>query len=369
MGDLVSQYLQERIDEGDFPSAVYLIGQDGEVVGSAALGKAVVEPEVIAADTSTIYDLASLTKPLVTGLLTALFIQRGLLSLDHRVSVHLGEFDTDGKRMITIGDLVSHTSHLPAWRPFYLLVPEPSEVIGYIGQDEIEYRAEAVVYGDPNFLVLAAVLERLSGLTLDRLAEQEVFRPLGLADTYFNPPQVLRQRIAASENGNGYEFQTCIDLGYDVSVKKGAFRSDVIWGEVHDGNAWFLNGVAGHAGLFSTVNDVYLIAQQFLPQTASLLDEETCKLFTSDLTPGSNESRSLAFQLASTTDSTASSWLSPQSFGHLGFTGTSLWLDPASQRIFILLTNRTHAHSLPLKNINSVRRKFHELAVEEMENK
>ncbi|HMS09360.1 MAG TPA: serine hydrolase, partial [Pyrinomonadaceae bacterium] len=134
-----------------------------------------------------------------------------------------------------------------------------------------------------------------------------------------------------------------------------------------DGNAYFMGGVAGHAGLFSTAEEVFKIALQFLPEHTKLLKPETCELFRTNFTPGLNEDRSFAFQLASTKDSTAGTRMSPQSFGHNGFTGTSLWIDPVADRIFVLLTNRTHAHPLPFVNINSVRRRFHDLAIEELE--
>ena len=123
-----------------------------------------------------------------------------------------------------------------------------------------------------------------------------------------------------------------------------------------------MGGVAGHAGLFSTAEEVFKIALQFLPNYTTLLKSETCELFCTNFTPKMNEARSIAFQLAETPGSTAGSKMSPQSFGHLGFTGTSLWIDPVKERIFILLTNRTHAHPLPFVNFNSVRRRFHDLA-------
>ena len=127
-----------------------------------------------------------------------------------------------------------------------------------------------------------------------------------------------------------------------------------------------MNGVSGHAGLFSTAEETFKIAQQFLANQTTLLKPETCELFRTNFTKGLNEARSIAFQFAETPESTASKALSKDSFGHLGFTGTSLWIEPESERIFILLTNRTHARELPFENINSVRRKFHELATEEL---
>jgi CubicO group peptidase (beta-lactamase class C family) len=193
---------------------------------------------------------------------------------------------------------------------------------------------------------------------------------LDLRRTGFSPRSENREFIAASENGNEYEKQTCISQGYDIEREFFPFtyfRDYQIWGEVHDGNAYFMGGVAGHAGLFSTAEEVFKIALQFLPQYTRLLRPETCELFRTNFTKGLNEDRSFAFQLASTEGSTAGTNMSPESFGHTGFTGTSLWIDPVKDRIFILLTNRTHNHPLPFVNINSVRRRFHDIAIEELE--
>src|SRR6185436_14806656 len=150
----------------------------------------------------------------------------------------------------------------------------------------------------------------------------------GLGNTSFNPPLQTRNRIAASEKGNAFERRMCIEKGYfdpNTPARGGTpdpFRDDVIWGEVHDGNAYFMGGVAGHAGLFSTAEDVFKIALQFLPNYTTLLKPETCELFRTNFTKGLNEDRSFGFQLASTKDSTAGTKMSPESFGHLGFTGT-----------------------------------------------
>jgi len=229
-----------------------------------------------------------------------------------------------------------------------------------------------VVYSDLGFVLLQKVVEKCLQTPINEVFEAEVAGALGLKDTRFNPSAEWRGRIAASEKGSSYERQMCNDLGYldaknpvaiPTSRDSDAFRTETIWGEVHDGNAYFMGGVAGHAGLFSTAEEVFKIAQQFLPNYTTLLKPETCELFRTNYTPGMNEHRSFAFQLASTPDSTAGTAMSPQSFGHNGFTGTSLWIDPVKERIFVLLTNRTHNHSLPFVNINSVRRRFHDLAV------
>ncbi|MEO6051047.1 MAG: serine hydrolase [Pyrinomonadaceae bacterium] len=364
----ISQFLQERIDAGDFPSAVYLVAEKGEIVLQDALGFAVVEPERIEARVDTIYDLASLTKVLVTGLLCAKLIEDEKFQLAGRVAVYLKEFDTEGKRSITIRDLLTHTSHLPAWRPFYLLVSDPAEVINEIGNTPLSYEQDAVTYSDLNFIALSRLIEQVTDTGFTAAAAEIVFDPLGLTHTFFHPPAGVKQRVAASEIGNEFEKQTCIEQGYlkpaATAGNTDMFRTDVIWAEVHDGNAYFMGGAAGHAGLFSTADEVFKLALQFLPNHTTLLKPATCELFHTIFTEGMNEHRSLAFQMASTPDSTAGPRMSPESFGHLGFTGTSLWIDPIRECVFILLTNRTHNHHMPFVNINSVRRRFHDLAID-----
>ncbi|MBV9217010.1 MAG: beta-lactamase family protein [Acidobacteria bacterium] len=363
----ISGFLLEPIAAGDFPSAVYLVAEEGEIVFHGAVGNAVVEPEIIPARTDTIYDVASMTKVLVTGLLMAMFVERGELRTVDAVSRYLSEFGHDDKRGISIAQLLSHTSGLPAWRPFYLLDPDPGNVLKEIGRLPTDENAAPVTYSDPNFITLGKIVEKMSGVSLREGFESMIAKPLRLLDTRFGPiGKNDLPRTAASETGNGFEKQTCIEQGYLDNKMDNAdvFRDEVIWGEVHDGNAYFMGEVGGHAGLFSTAKEIFKIALQFLPNYTQLLKPQTCELFRTNLTPGQNEHRSFAFQLGSSPESTGGSPLSPQSFGHLGFTGTSLWIDPIEDRVFILLTNRTHHRKLPFANINAVRRQFHQLAVE-----
>lgn len=368
MENQISEFLQSRIDAGDFPSAVYLVAEKGEIVLRDALGYAVVEPEKIKAENDTIYDLASLTKPLVTGLLCAKLIEKGKLKLEDKIIRFFILFNRENKSEITVENLLNHTSGFSAWKPFYLMTDAclRSMILALIAEDPLDNMPQIrVTYSDLNFIILRFLIEDLyGGRRLEEIAEKEVFEPLNLRNTFYNPPKELQKRIAASEIGNEHEKQMCVNLGYDVS--KYDWRNNQIWGEVHDGNAHFMNGVSGHAGLFSTAEGTFAIARQFLANSSQLLKPETCKLFCTNYTKGLNEARSIAFQLAETKDSTASGALSKNSFGHLGFTGTSLWIEPETERIYILLTNRTHARKLPFVNINSTRRKFHELAAQKL---
>ncbi len=375
-GEKISKFLQSRIDAKDFPSFVWAVGK-GEWQFSGEGGLAVVQPQEIKSNVGTIYDMASLTKPLITGLLCAKLIERKGLNLDFPAHYYLPEFDKEDKRSITIQQLLVHSSGFSAWKPFYLFAETRQDVLKLIADEPLEAEPDKQVkYSDFNFITLGFLLEKIYGASLDKIAQREIFEPLRLFHTSFNRTVILDiyqtnyrykdkeslSRIAASEFGNRYEKQMCIDSGYDVEKYK--WRDYQIWGEVHDGNCYFMNGVSGHAGLFSTAFETFKIAQQFSAEESVLLKPETCKLFRTNFTPNLNEARSIAFQLAETKDSTASLALSKDSFGHLGFTGTSLWIEPETERIFILLTNRTHARELPFVNINSTRRRFHELAVE-----
>jgi CubicO group peptidase (beta-lactamase class C family) len=365
----ITSFLKERIIAGDFPSAVYLVGEGGQAVLADALGDAVRAPVRSAATLETIYDLASLTKPFVTGLLCARLVEHGGLKLETLVADVLPEFDQPDKSAITVRQLLTHSSGLPAWRPLYMISGgDPGNVLRTIVAQPLEYRPGThVIYSDLGFITLGLLLERLEGASLAEIARRRIFEPLELKRTLFNPGEEMRESVAASETGNCHEREKCGDEPAASAFTN--WREHLIWGEVHDGNAHFLGGVAGHAGLFSTAREVLRIATQFVASHTRLLSPQTCRLFQVDMTPGLEEARSFAWQLAVTKDSTAGPKLPPSSFGHLGFTGTSCWIDAEHDRVFILLTNRTHARPLPFKIINDVRRRFHTLAVEALDSK
>jgi CubicO group peptidase (beta-lactamase class C family) len=367
----ISSLLEARIAGGDFPSVVYVVAERGRAVFAGALGNAVVEPSRIPATLDTVYDLASLTKPLITTLLCARRIETETITLNSVVAEFLPEFNRPDKQSITVGQLLTHTSGLPAWRPLYILAEGKLErTLAAIADVELEYTTGTrVVYSDLGFITLGLLLEKLTGKRLAELAQEEIFQPLDLKRTFFNPSIAMQTGIAACETGNAYERSTCAET---KAGEYQSWRQDIIWGQVHDGNAHFLGGVAGHAGLFSTAHETLALAEQFLDGSGEddadhrnrLLSNETLNLFRRNMTVGLEESRTIGWMRAETEGSSAGPDLPPDSFGHTGFTGTSCWIDPQHQRIFILLTNRTHARALPFANINSVRRQFHSLAVE-----
>ena len=207
----ISTFLQSRIDAGDFPSAVYVVAEHGRAVFSGALGDAVREPETQAASLQTIYDLASLTKPLVTGLLCARLVQLGELTLDSSIASYLLEFDRPDKNLITVRQLLTHTSGLPAWRPLYIIANgKQEEAIAAIANQSLAYEPGArVVYSDLGFIVLGFLLNRLTGSRFDHLAQRQIFSPLGLQSSFFNPSRTIRNEVAACEIGNQYERDMC----------------------------------------------------------------------------------------------------------------------------------------------------------------
>ena len=407
----VSLYLQSEIDRGTFPGAQYLIGQSGEMIASDALGWAVVEPESIAADIDTIYDIASLTKPLITTLLAVKLYERGLIELDALVGDYLADYanaaaGSTEKEQITLRQLLTHTSGLPPWRPLYLEAQSAADVPHTIARAPSALSrgsaARAVVYSDLNYILLGGVIERVAGRSLRDLTRAEVLEPLGLKRTMFNPPLDLKRETAATERGQAYEMAAIVSAVESGSVSRpkraaadpGAAdddlvsllsrfpalaseggvevaplnphplrRTEVIWGEVHDGNAYFLGGAAGHAGLFSTAREVFIIANQFLPGS-ELFDPDSLSLFRHNLTVGCASARSIGWILASTPDCSAGPALGPQAFGHTGFTGTSVWIDPLASRVFVLLTNRIHPEVGKIE-MKEPRQRFHSIAVED----
>src|SRR5690349_21578910 len=270
----ISNLLEEHIKAGDFPSAVYLVGEKDRIIFTDALGNSAVEPYRITNKLDTIYDLASLTKPLVTGLLCARRIELGELTLDSSVSHYLPEFDRTDKSMITVRELLTHSAGLPAWRPLYLLAEDGAErAAGAIASLDLEYKpGTRVVYSDLGFIALGILLARMTGQPLADMARHGIFEPLSLKQTFFNPETALQTGIAACETGNAYELNMCEQTGAGVYANS---RRRLIWGEVHDGNAYFLGGVAGHAGLFASAPDTFRLAQQFLASSSNLLTPAT----------------------------------------------------------------------------------------------
>jgi serine-type D-Ala-D-Ala carboxypeptidase len=341
---VLERFLKEEIAEGSFPGASALVASADEVLAEDVAGEACVEPTREAVTPATLFDLASLTKPLSTGALVA--AAGDALPLDASPGRYLSEW----KRMrfdgITLEHLLTHTSGLPAWFPLYTKGEGPAAYRRALADLEPEEPpGRRVIYSDPNFLLLGEILEKALGAPLDRLFREEVAQPAGSGASFL--PQ-SGAHCAATERDDRVERAMVAARGLTYV----RFRQGVVRGQVHDGNAFRRGGVAGHAGLFGTARDVWRLARGWLSPDRSR--------FGADRTGGLSEARGLAWQGRRGAGS-AIAEMAPTSFGHTGFTGTSLWIDPERGWILVLLTNRIHPEVREIP-FNEVRQRFHRAA-------
>ena len=338
--DAVVTYLRSQVDSA-FPGAVIAVGRRDQVLLLTAVGHYGVEdPRPVTPE--TIYDLASLTK--VVGLTTVamMLVSAGALDLDAPAQRYVPAFQGAGKERVTIRHLLTHSSGLPAWRPLYRDAASRDEALAVVDTTPLlRQPGDTFVYSDLGAIVLTQAVEAAAGEPLDRLLDARLFGPLGMGSTRFLPPDAWRPQIAPTENDS-------------------AFRHRVLRGEVHDENAGRLGGVSGHAGLFSTGPDLARFAGWLLRLCE--IDSLRVRDFTrkADLPPGS--SRALGWDTPSP-NSSAGSKLSARAFGHTGFTGTSIWIDPEQDLFIILLTNRVNPTRANTR-ILQVRRRVADLVVE-----
>ncbi len=357
----VDVFLNDRVKAGDFPGAVWLVAEDGRVLGEGAVGDAAREPQRRPASTGTLYDLASLTKPLATALLAVRMHATGRWDLENRLEAYLPDWrPQDARAGVTLLDLLTHRSGLPGWDPLYLHAADVrGRILRIATMPDAHPPLLQTEYSCLNYILLGFALERSGGAPLDQLFEAHIRAPLGGPEILYKPGRALRERIAPTEMGNGHERHLAGASGDGYN----AWRRELIWGEVHDNNAHTLDGVAGNAGLFGTARAVFAVASAFLSGGPGLLDEAERALFGHNFTPGLSQGRTVGFQRAGSAPSSAGAALPDAAFGHTGFTGTSLWIDPGSRRINILLTNRVHPKYRDL-DMNKVRRDFHVLAAD-----
>jgi serine-type D-Ala-D-Ala carboxypeptidase len=303
---------------------------------------------------TTLFDLASLTKVVATTTTAMLLYERGLLDLDAPVSAIVPEFTTDPARdprrhEITLRMLLAHSSGLPAHEKFFLKARTRDQLLQAAVTTPLAVDpATRAQYSDVGFIILGVALERLADESLDRFCQREIFSPLAMTNTTFNPPTEIRAKIPPT-------------------VDDQTFRRRVIQGEVQDENASVLGGVAPHAGLFSTAADLAKFAQAMLNAGRPILRPETVSLFTRRESAPQGTSRALGWDTPSA-HSHSGEYFSPQSFGHLGYTGTSLWIDPVRQLSVTLLTNRTWP-DCSNEAIKQIRPKLHDAVIEALEKK
>jgi len=384
----VHQLLNQGVSEGAFPGGACAIYLRGEMIHLSAAGDAQLVPKTVATKPEALYDLASLTKILATTTLTAVLAGEGALQLDELVRKQLPAFARGGKARITVRDLLAHRSGLPAWKPYFKLsqndagaaplfagsrtpsaVQRSRTLVSTAALEELPERnpGQAAVYSDVGFIVLGLLLERASGMGLDALAHEKIFRPLGLKSLHFRPLDARKlpafDTIAATglrrprEPAAGQE-------GLYTQGEVGEPRS----GQVDDDNAFALGGVSGHAGLFGAAQDVARLGALILEELdgdARLAPRSIwTELATRDAnTP--NSTRALGFDTPSAQGSSAGTRLGRGplgALGHTGFTGTSLWLDRDRALSVALLTNRVHPDR-SRSGIIAFRPRFHDAVV------
>lgn len=323
----VDRLLEGFVAEGAFPGAVLAVGRAGRLAHLRAYGHLTYDPGAAPVEKDTIYDLASLTKVVATTTAAMILVDEERLDLDATVASFLPRFRGPGKERVTVRHLLSHSSGIDWWAPLYQTERGKAAYLDRIyAMDLVAEPGTTTKYSDLGILLLGEILERVAGRPLDELVRERLFEPLGMSETDWLPPAAWRPRIAPTE----------ID----------PWRGRLLRGEVHDENAHALGGVAPHAGLFSTAGDLARFAQMLLWQGVydhrRIVRSATVEAFTrpAGLPPGS--SRALGWDTPSAEGSSAGSFLSAASFGHTGFTGTSIWIDPTRDLFVILLSNRVH---------------------------
>jgi len=337
----IDRLMADAIEKGACPGGVVLVGNCERIIWKKAYGYRVLEPEKIKMTEDTIFDLASVTKVVATATSIALLIERGQISLNDRVSRFIPEFAAKGKERITIEQLLIHRGGLIPDNSLKDYERGPSEAMKKIyNLDLVAQPGEKFIYTDVGYIVLGEIVKRVTGLPLDRFARQELFLPAGMTRTTFNPPKTWWNKCAPQEKR----------------------KKKWILGEVHDPRAYALGGVAGHAGLFSTADDLARYCRMILNggeiNGRRILSPLTIRTMT-DLRPLGAVSgvRGLGFDIATGYSSARGDlFCRYRSFGHTGFTGTSMWIDPTTGLYVIILTNRLHPEGKG--NVIDLRRKI-----------
>lgn len=345
----IAALVERSIARGDLPGCVIVVTLRDRILFEAALGNARVEPATEPMRADTLFDLASLTKPIATATSVMVLMQDGELRIRDPVAKYLPEFATKEKEMITLEQLLTHQAGFVPDSPLtdYL---QPQEIWPRLLALPLEYEpGTRFVYSDVGFQLLGRVVETVSGKSLDAFARERIFVPLKMTDTGFVPSEDLRRRAAPMDRRPVITADTAMKLGTESQG-----IGDPIQGEVHDPRAFAMGGIAGHAGLFSTAADLTRYARMMLNRGAlegvRVLHPQTIEIMTEPRRVGENHQRGLGWDVKSTYSINRGDLLGPRSFGHGGFTGTGIWIDPDHGMAVIFLSNRLHPDGVGLVN-------------------
>jgi CubicO group peptidase (beta-lactamase class C family) len=322
------------------------VTHEGKLLALRSLGRFTYDPTSSQPTSDTLFDLASLTKILATTAMAMILYERGLLDLEMPVISIVGEFSGEDPHRdeVTLRMLLAHSSGLPAYEKLFLRARTRDELLAAAFSTRLANDPGAhAEYSDIGFIVLGVALERLADETLDRFSQREIFGPLALTHTTFRPAPELRPAIPPTADDQ-------------------TFRHRIIQGEVQDENASVLGGVAGHAGLFATAHDLATFAHTLLQGGSPILRPETIALFTARESSPEGTSRALGWDTPSA-PSQSGRYFSSRAYGHLGYTGTSLWIDPDRGLSITLLTNRTWPDCAN-QSIKKIRPRFHDAVIE-----
>ena len=347
----LDQIVEAEIAKKQLPGAVVLVGRQGKIVWRRAYGNRALEPQPEEMTLDTIFDLASLTKIVATATSVMILVERGLVRLGDPVSRYIPEFAENGKRAITVEHLLVHRSGLIADNDIKDYEQGPEKAIENIWKlAPLNEVGSKFIYSDVNFIVLAELIKRVSGKPVDQFALENIYAPLGMKDTGYNPAESLKPRIAPTEQRGGPD-QNRNREGAAKEGETGAQNAEH-WmrGEVHDPRAYLLGGVAGHAGLFSTADDLAIYCQMMLNggiyQGRRILSPMGVQRMTEARPSAGNmrdgNSRGLGWDVYTGFSANRGDLFPIGSFGHTGFTGTGLWLDPATETFVVFLSNRVH---------------------------
>jgi CubicO group peptidase (beta-lactamase class C family) len=342
------ELIQQAIADRAFPAASIAVTHHGSIVALKAFGRFTYEPDSPETTNATVFDLASLTKVVATTSMAMILYERGLLDLDLPVVAVVAEFAGEDPRRdaVTLRMLLSHSSGLPAYEKLFLRVNTRDELLSAAFTTPLTAdpgsRAE---YSDIGFIILGFALERIAEESLDHFCQHQVFGPLAMTHTAFKPPLPWRTSIPPTANDQ-------------------SFRHRIIQGEVQDENASVMGGVAGHAGVFGTAEDLAVFAHTMLSGGRPILRPETLALFSRRESSPPGTSRALGWDTPSS-PSQSGKYFSARSFGHLGYTGTSLWIDPERQLSITFLTNRTWPDCAN-QAIKQVRPRVHDAVIESL---
>jgi CubicO group peptidase (beta-lactamase class C family) len=340
------EILAEAVEQRAFPGAAVAVAHKGNLAAVKAFGEFTYEADSPKVQIDSVFDLASVTKVVATASMAMVLYERGLLDLEMPVIGTLPEFRGNDPRRsdVTFRQLLAHSSGLPAYERLFLRANSRDELLQQAFSVALKYAPGShAEYSDVGFILLGIALERIAGESLDRFCQREIFGPLGMLHTSFNPPTAWKSRIVPTEDDR-------------------TFRNRIIQGEVQDENASVMGGVAPHAGLFSTAADIAIFANTMLNGGAPIVRPETLALFTRREGSPAGTSRALGWDTPSN-PSQSGKYFSPSSFGHLGYTGTSLWIDPDRKISVTLLTNRTWPDCSNWA-IKEVRPAFHDAVME-----